>query len=853
MHPSHRTSRADLRPTWWLGCLLWLGAQLLTLAAPATLRVDFGRVIGTNRPLHGINKGPRVPGGLTDLTVGQQALSIPFTRLHDCGWPNPSVVDIHAVFPQPFADPARPESYDFRETDEYISAVQATGAQIIYRLGESIEHTTVKHHVHPPADPAKWAAICCGIIRHYNEGWAGGFHKGIRYWEIWNEPENRPAMWSGTDADYLRLYAVAATAIKREFPDLKVGGPAVGASGRWVNGALQPTAFVSNFLAHCRRERLPLDFFSWHCYTADTTELTGRSRTVRQLLDAAGFTATESHLNEWNFLPGNSWQPLSPNSTPTARRHFYETMAGDEGAAFLVTALLELQDSPVDVCALFHGELGGFGLFDEYGAPQKNHAALRAFQDLVAASQRVATQGAVPGRLGLGAGRSSDGRNATIVLSNFSDPHSEFTIDASQLPWSGETLAEVRVSTAPQGLLGPPVTSRLTGPASIPLSLKSPGVAWIQLLPAAPTEVPPALALTSPGNRLVFQRNIAGQARVPVSGTCRWSDAVLEARARSISPGPPDSDWIDLGSVGTNGTFTGQIELSTGWYELDVRARRREGAVTNVTVHRVGVGEVFVVVGHSVAQGGEINLPGAADDRINTIAWPPEAAAARRDYERTGEARFLPGPMGTQFGSGVVPGPFGHGTYFWAQFAQSVAESQQTPVLILNAAFGGTSLEHWAKSARGEAFEHSFVKAGLRMPYLNLQRTLERYISLTGVRAILADQGQNDRLDTDENRIFANYQDWVAQARRDLGFPALAVVVNRQTPTDGRQQIRRVQDRMIREVTACYPGPDYDTLAPSDRPDGIHLSEAGAQKAALLWAAALDRTFFERAIPYQPR
>ena len=59
--------------------------------------------------------------------------------------------------------------------------------------------------MHPPADAAKWAAICVGIIRHYNEGWANGFHHGIRYWEIWNEPENRPAMWTGTDEDYLAL------------------------------------------------------------------------------------------------------------------------------------------------------------------------------------------------------------------------------------------------------------------------------------------------------------------------------------------------------------------------------------------------------------------------------------------------------------------------------------------------------------------------------------------------------------------------------------------------------------------------------------------------------------------------
>ncbi len=42
-------------------------------------------------------------------------------------------------------------------------------------------------------------------IRHDNESRAGGFHHAIRYWEMWNEPENRPAMWSGTGEQCFRM------------------------------------------------------------------------------------------------------------------------------------------------------------------------------------------------------------------------------------------------------------------------------------------------------------------------------------------------------------------------------------------------------------------------------------------------------------------------------------------------------------------------------------------------------------------------------------------------------------------------------------------------------------------------
>jgi xylan 1,4-beta-xylosidase len=162
-------------------------------AEDAVLQVDFGRVTGTIRPLHGLNQGPLAAGGLLDLTSEFKELQPPFIRLHDCHWPNGDVVDMHVVFPDFDADPERPENYDFRRTDEYLAAIRATGASIVYRLGESIEHASQRLHVHPPRDPARWAAICAGIIRHYNEGWAYGHRYGIRYWEIWNEPENRPA------------------------------------------------------------------------------------------------------------------------------------------------------------------------------------------------------------------------------------------------------------------------------------------------------------------------------------------------------------------------------------------------------------------------------------------------------------------------------------------------------------------------------------------------------------------------------------------------------------------------------------------------------------------------------------
>ena len=829
----------------WLLFALFAAAPLH--AAPVALNADFSVHSGTIRPLHGLNKGPLAPGGIFDVIQAQKELGIPFTRLHDCGWPNPYVVDHHAVFPNPNADPALPTSYDFRLTDEYISAVRKTGAEPIYRLGESIEHTTTKRYVHPPADMQKWALVCIGIIRHYNEGWANGFHYNIRYWEIWNEPENRPAMWSGTDDDYLRLYQTAATAIKQQFPALKVGGPSLGASGNFVNGEFRPTDFAAHFLDMCRKNDVPLNFFSWHCYTADPAELSARARAIRRLLDSKGFTETENHLNEWNYLPGNSWTPSGSATAPLARQNWYAEMAGARGAAFAAASLLELQDAPVDVCNFYHGELGSFGIFTEQGVPNKVYQALRAFQGLVETPQRVETHGAAAGKLAFAAGLSKEGREASLLISNFADPRSNVVLNWKAFAWTGGVTAEIRIVNADSDFAHARSEIIAGESGMLRLTLKAPAIALIKLRPTHGAAAKTTLSITTPANRLVFQRSQAGNAVIPLAGNCAWPGASIEARLVDTTTGKAGS-WNTIGTVQPDFHYGGRLTAASGWYSLEVRARGKVNSA-QATVERVGVGEVFIVVGHSVAHGGLLNLPGAEDDRVSTIALPAGNMEMQWQYKFTGDARFLPEAVGRHFDTNVQPAPAGNGAYFWAKFAQNVARAQNVPVLLLNAAFGGTSLEHWAKSARSEPFAHPFVNSALRMPYIRLEHALTKYCAITGLRAILADQGQNDWPEKDEDKIVANYKAWIAQARKDAGFPTLAVVINRQSPPDGFGQIRRVQERMIQEYPYCFPGADYDTLDKEDTVDRVHLSMSGMKKAARLWANALDANFFKAAAP----
>lgn len=460
--------------------------KALPLEDPVTMHVDFAKPIGAIRPLHGINKGPMAAGGLVQVMQAQRDLALPFLRLHDCHWPNPDVVDIHALFPQPDADPDRAESYDFRLTDEYLDAARATGARIVYRLGESIEHTKTRRYVHPPKDVNRWARVALNIVRHYNDGWANGFHHDIRYWEIWNEPDNRPAMWSGTDEDYFALYAASTKAIKQAFPDIKVGGPAVGNLGELKDGHLLSSPFVTAFLERCHRDHLPLDFFSWHCYTDDPNELALRAREARKLLDTYGFQKTESHLNEWNYLPSKAWDATSAQAAPEKRRAFYQEMSGAPGAAFIIASLIALQQAPVDACCLFHGEVGGFGLFTEEGVPYRNYEALQCFRSLLEAPRAV--QVSIPPSASIYglAGRAESDSKAVVLLSKTSPGPSEITFQMAHLPWRDKTTCEVTMVDAQHGAKD---VRRLplSADGKLFLSLKGATVVLLSLHPEAAT------------------------------------------------------------------------------------------------------------------------------------------------------------------------------------------------------------------------------------------------------------------------------------------------------------------------------------------------------------------------------
>ena len=344
----------------------------------ANLSVDFFKKVGVIKPMHCVNNGPIL--GRSNQTRSNlayyKAAGIPFARNHDAAfWASyggEHTVDVAFIFPDFSRDPEDESAYDFAMTDKYIKNTLEAGTETFYRLGAKIEHGVKKYHIHPPADFGKWARVCEHIIRHYNEGWADGFHYNITYWEIWNEADldAEPGRtdfrtWSGTAEQYYELYTVVSKHLKKCFPHLKIGGPSL---------AFRVGEWLDNFIAYIKKNNAPLDFCSWHAYSSTISLVLERCNIIRTKLDAAGFTDTESILNEYNYVKG--W----------AEEFVYtiEQIISIKGAAFTAGCMCGCQNAGLDMLMYYDARPCPFnGLFDFYTLrPLKGYYPFAAFNEL---------------------------------------------------------------------------------------------------------------------------------------------------------------------------------------------------------------------------------------------------------------------------------------------------------------------------------------------------------------------------------------------------------------------------------------------------------------------------------------
>jgi len=400
-----------------LSCLALLLA-CASLSAQITVRPD--EAVGPIKRMNAVNNGPRINNAeqvYTGTTGYFRAANVGYSRNHDANLSEAygmHVVDISAIFPDFSKDPYKPESYDFALTDRYVKSIQDAGVEVFYRLGQSIENQPLKkYNIHPPKDNKKWAVVAEHIIRHYNEGWANGYHWNIRYWEVWNEPnlewdddrwKVNPRCWAGSPEEFYDFFEIAVKHLKGCFPDLSIGGPAM--SGR-DPGVREIPAWYEQLLSEMSRRQVPLDFFAWHIYECDPTVYVDFALQVRALLDRYGYGNAESFLNEWNYI--KSWTDDYAYSV--------RVISSAKGGAFVCASMQEGQDCPIDMMMYYdwRPETRFNGLFDALSdTPIWAYWALYAWGKLKTLGTQVEAECDIPD-VRVTAARNDEGRLGILV------------------------------------------------------------------------------------------------------------------------------------------------------------------------------------------------------------------------------------------------------------------------------------------------------------------------------------------------------------------------------------------------------------------------------------------------------
>ena len=386
------------------------------------ITLDSSKTQGRIRNILGMNNSPRIVTESCMLMEKEyfKALAPARVRYHDAALENPgfALIDVSRIFPLFRADANDPANYDFKPTDLYLKQVVECGTPIEFRLGESIEHSQEQFRVNPPADLDKWADICVNIIRHYNDGWADGFHWNIQYWSIWEEPGNVPKLFNGDYGIYLKLFVTTFKKIKAAFPNVKVGG---------TNDALPfsfPKMRIERSLQYFQDEGVRPDFLCYTQYARKPDEFIESVEKIQNIMDQYGYgPETEFNISEWHYSP-SSWN-LQGYNAPEMHDHV--------SAAFATTTLIRFLDTRLTCAFHYLWQASCWGLFDKFMKPYPLYHGLKYFTEMAQCASRLAldVDAEMPKDVCLLAGTLENG-NARLLVSCFKSPKLTLVIKAPE-------------------------------------------------------------------------------------------------------------------------------------------------------------------------------------------------------------------------------------------------------------------------------------------------------------------------------------------------------------------------------------------------------------------------------------
>ncbi len=380
--------------------------------------------------------------------------------------------------------------------------------------------------------------------------------------------------------------------------------------------------------------------------------------------------------------------------------------------------------------------------------------------------------------------------------------------------------------------------------------------------------------ITYPTSRAIFQRNNSNQSPIYVAGNYTTFADKIEARAiaRPMTPAQgTTTNWTVIQSNPSNGYYYGTLNVSGGWYDLEVRHWNGTILLGTASIQRIGVGEVFLIAGQSNSTGDESLKnqgnygPMANDDRVNIVNYTVT-------YPTNYGGIILPRAEFSHLDSTFNIAPFGVSAWCWGALGDTLTKRLNVPIAFFNGGWSGTGITAWQQSANDStATPFNFFMMPRGMPYGNIRAALQFYVAQFGLRAILWHQGETDNVQETTRNTYGNYlKTVILKSREHSGKANLAWVVSKASRFKGFQitnsrtwqPVIDAQNDVIglngtgqsNYTTQVFEGPSTDGLiGPNVRTsDSIHFVGNGHRILASVWNQKLNTAFFANSTPYLP-
>jgi hypothetical protein len=358
-----------------------------------------------------------------------------------------------------------------------------------------------------------------------------------------------------------------------------------------------------------------------------------------------------------------------------------------------------------------------------------------------------------------------------------------------------------------------------------------------------------------PGKHTVFQRNQANEGQIPVGGICTFPYQKIEARLVSIPQNEGNSGpWTSLNVPARKGVFYGVLTAKGGWYQLQLRGIKEGEEADTTSVFPIGVGEVFLVAGHSNAMG----LPdlGAKGGSNQVVSFNALNKILNVENITVAPNAPMPSPTFSPFDAKNFAFPSGESAWYWSELGQLISDRLKVPVLFMNAGWAAANSVNWREAAQGSNTLNIYVGKNWpnRQPYSNLINTLRYYHSWLGIRGVLWFHGENDagHLKIAQQDYYANIRYVIEKSMADFGHPLTWIIgqctYNNSNPEPYLPVLNAQAQLITTPGLMAWGGPYTDTIQ-VPRPSHGHFENIpggipGLSQMAQAWNRSLPDAFF---------